>query len=97
MPGADAHAARPPDALLPAQQTTGGEGLAQVLVDPQRGRTAAPSSASALAPTQAEPEISIHIGRIDLRTAAPASAPRKPRHKQANPASLADYLNGKPS
>ncbi|NVO58272.1 hypothetical protein HW561_21020 [Rhodobacteraceae bacterium B1Z28] len=83
----------PPDPLLPPVENPKFNLTAQILPEP-RGERPDRVAAGASGPS-APPEITIHIGRIDLRTPQPEK-PRRPKPKgpKAPVASLSDYLKG---
>ncbi|WP_353474568.1 hypothetical protein PVT71_21720 [Salipiger sp. H15] len=55
---------------------------------------AQPSRVEAPPETPAEPEITIHIGRLDIAAPASPPAPAKPRRERPPMRSLESYLNG---
>lgn len=92
----DSEARRAPEPLLPPDRSASlGETLAAALTQPGAApASAAPADADEAGP----PEITIHIGRLDIRTDAPRPAPTRTRAAPARSLpSLSDYLRGRRS
>lgn len=85
-----------PAALLPAPPDTRLDALVvgRLAADrPQVAKHTARAAASPQTAVTAEPEIAIHIGRLDIRTEPERPAPRRAAAPSALP-SLSDYLRG---
>jgi hypothetical protein len=92
-PGSDTHAPGPPAQLLPAEPA---KRVHERVVERMTGTRAGAQPAAAVQPSApaAEPEISIHIGRLDIRADAPEPAPRRGPPPTRSLLSLSDYLRG---
>jgi hypothetical protein len=92
-PGRDTPATPPPARLLPAEPA---KRVHDRVVERMTGTRTGAQAAAAPQPSAhaAEPEISIHIGRLDIRADAPKPAPRRAPPPARSLPSLSDYLRG---